>query len=295
MQTEDRYFNSTCIIEKGFEKWEHNNYMVMTWWGTEWTSQLPPTSCLWTPQKKSGKLFTILLLSRRMYLEFLKWKSEDLFSLRQADKSLEDHYNHFKGMWWTQIVSSSHWQYWSSKKVAWRVIHLQVSFGTRFSTRTTLRIDTNRWRLDYPLCRILSWLQNLLVLLLIPLLFEGCALVLSTSQGTTPWCRGSSFEGRVLVVGRVTLGSVLIVIKQITLLTNIGSCMANLCGLLELLICLMVLTPLNCFLLIYYTRLYCFTSIDESVILSRFDYDSLIQKMYSVTDIATLAHLDISC
>ena len=53
--------------------------------------------------------------------------------------------------------------------------------------------------------------------------------------------RGLSTRGRVLIVVRIILESILIAIEPITLLTNVGSCMANLPGLFELFICLVLL------------------------------------------------------
>jgi len=53
-------------------------------------------------------------------------------------------------------------------------------------------------------------------------------------------------EVKFLVVVRIFLKSVLIAIKPITLLIDVGSCMAYLLGLLELLICLVLLDYLLC-------------------------------------------------
>ena len=65
---------------------------------------------------------------------------------------------------------------------------------------------------------------------------EGSVLVFSTGRGNTSrdrggmsFCdRGISTRGRVFVVIRIIFKSVLIAIKPITLLTDVGSCMANL-------------------------------------------------------------------
>ena len=51
-------------------------------------------------------------------------------------------------------------------------------------------------------------------------------------------------EAEFLIVVRIILESVLIAIEPVILLTNVGSCMANLPSLLELPICLVVLNHL---------------------------------------------------
>ena len=51
-------------------------------------------------------------------------------------------------------------------------------------------------------------------------------------------------DAEFLVVVRIILESVLIAIESITLLINVGSCMAKLLGLLALLICLILLDHL---------------------------------------------------
>ena len=51
-------------------------------------------------------------------------------------------------------------------------------------------------------------------------------------------------EAEVLIVVRIIFKSVLIAIEPITLLTDVGGCMANLHGLLELLICVVMLDHL---------------------------------------------------
>ena len=75
-----------------------------------------------------------------------------------------------------------------------------------------------------------------------------------------------------------------------TLFTDVRNCKANLPVLLELLICLVLLDHL-----LHMTNTLG-TSADEIVTLSKFYYDSLIQKMHSVStsDMATLAHPGIS-
>ena len=81
---------------------------------------------------------------------------------------------------------------------------------------------------------------------------EGSTLIFSTSRGNT--FRGHScmsfvvvvylLETEFLTVTRIILESVLIAIEPITLLTNVGSCMANIPGLLELVIYLTLLDHL---------------------------------------------------
>ena len=58
-------------------------------------------------------------------------------------------------------------------------------------------------------------------------------------------------EARFLIVIKITLKSVLIAIEQITLLIDVGSYMANLLGLFELLICLILLDHLLHMILIF--------------------------------------------
>ena len=56
--------------------------------------------------------------------------------------------------------------------------------------------------------------------------------------------RGLSIEAELLVVVRIILESVLIAIEPIALLIDVGSCMANLPDILELLICQVLLDHL---------------------------------------------------
>ena len=79
----------------------------------------------------------------------------------------------------------------------------------------------------------------------------------------------------------------IIAIEPITLLTDVGSCMANLSGIFERLICLI----LQDHLLDMTNTLGTF--IDESVTLLKSEYDSLIQKIHSVSNsnIATLVYI----
>jgi len=51
-------------------------------------------------------------------------------------------------------------------------------------------------------------------------------------------------EAEFLIVARIIFESILIAIEPITLLTDVESCMANIPGLLELLICLVLLDHL---------------------------------------------------
>ena len=60
-------------------------------------------------------------------------------------------------------------------------------------------------------------------------------------------------EAEVLTVVRVTLRNVLIAIEPITVLIDVGSCVANIPNLLELLIFLMLLDPPH---LLYMTLLF---------------------------------------
>ena len=77
-------------------------------------------------------------------------------------------------------------------------------------------------------------------------------MIFSTCLGNTSQGRGGmSFRGRdylleaeFLVIVRIILESVLIIIESITLLTDVGSCMANLSSLLKLLICSILLDHL---------------------------------------------------
>ena len=71
---------------------------------------------------------------------------------------------------------------------------------------------------------------------------------------------------------RIILESVLTAIEPITLLTKVGSYMANLPS-FELLICLVLLDQL------LYMTLILGTSADEDVTLSKSEHDSLIQKI----------------
>jgi len=97
-------------------------------------------------------------------------------------------------------------------------------------------------------------------------------------------------EAEFLVVVRIILESVLIATEPITLLTDVGSCMTNLSGLLELLTCLVLLDHLLSPTTHDSNTLDIFAF--ESLTLSKSEYDSLIQKMYSVfiAYMATLAH-----
>jgi len=51
-------------------------------------------------------------------------------------------------------------------------------------------------------------------------------------------------EAEIFIVIRIILENVLTAIEPITLLTDVGNCMANLLGLLELFICLILLDHL---------------------------------------------------
>jgi len=101
--------------------------------------------------------------------------------------------------------------------------------------------------------------------------------------------RGSSTRSRVFSRGQDNFQSVLVAIEPITILTDVGSCMANLSSLLELLICLVLLDHI-----LHITLILLVFSL---MTLSKSEYDYLIQKMHSVStsDIATLAYLGISC
>ena len=176
---------------------------------------------------------------------------EDLFSLQQDDKSLEDYYSHFKGM----IDELNQYDPVTNDIKVLKKQHEEL-YVCKFLSELSSQLKPLRGQLladeGDSLCKILSHdylrLQNLLQQDLIPLQLRALPWF-STNQGNTSRAVVVCLfmiivyllEAKVLVVIRIILESVLIAIKPITLLTDIRSCMTNLPSLLKLLICLVQL------------------------------------------------------
>jgi len=83
-------------IEKAFEEWERDNYLVMTWLWNNIESKASVNFIFLDTAKEIWKVVRDTYSMKNIARVFEVY--EDLFSLRQGDKSLKYLYNHFKGM-----------------------------------------------------------------------------------------------------------------------------------------------------------------------------------------------------
>jgi len=75
-----------------------NSTIIWLWldFGIAWNSQFLLTLCFLITPRRSGTVFVIRILCKRMPLKILRY--EDIFSLCLGDQSLANYYSQFKGM-----------------------------------------------------------------------------------------------------------------------------------------------------------------------------------------------------